>query len=156
MRSLEYANFALMHFVGGVPGSLAVLSSFAMDDRVTDVPSLLVAQPVFVSSDLTRTETFYTEKLNFTVSAKHDDWLKLDRDALTLHFALVSGLNPSKNISHAYVRVRGVDSLFEQIPRDALHPNGSLRSQDYGMREFAVIDPDGNLLTFGEPTSSSQ
>ncbi len=134
---------------------LGVLSSRTMDDRVTSTPSLLVAQPVFVSGDLARTETFYTEKLKFAVSARHDDWLKLDRDALTLHFALVSGLNPRKNMSHAYVRVRGVDSLFEQLPRDAVHPNGSLRTQDYGMREFAVIDPDGNLLTFGEPTTSS-
>lgn len=128
----------------------------AVDDGATPAPSLLVAQPVFVSSDLARTETFYTEKLNFAVSAKHDDWLTLDRDALTLHFALVAGLNSRKNMSHAYVRVRGVDSLFEQLPRDAVHPNGSLRTQDYGMREFAVIDPDGNLLTFGEPTPPSQ
>ena len=123
---------------------------------MTDVPSLLVAQPVFVSSDLGRTETFYTEKLGFAASARHDDWLKLHRDALTLHFSLVSDLNPRQNMSHVYVRVRGADLLYERFPKDAIHPNGSLRTQDYGMREFAVIDPDGNLLTFGEPIESRQ
>ena len=59
-------------------------------------------------------------------------------------------------MSHAYVRVRGADSLFDQFPKNAIHPNGSLRTQDYGMREFAIIDPDGNLLTFGEPIEPSQ
>ena len=54
-------------------------------------------------------------------------------------------------MSHVYIRVRGVGSLYEQCPTDVIHPNGTLRTHDYGMREFAVIDLDGNLLTFGEP-----
>ena len=54
---------------------------------MTDAASLLDAQPVFPSSDLSRTEIFYTEKLGFAVGDRHADWLKLDRDGLTLHFS---------------------------------------------------------------------
>ena len=117
-----------------------------------DAPSLLVAQPVFVSSDLARTEAFYTEKLGFTLNARHPDWLKLERDAVTLHFSLATDVNPAGNTCHVYIRTRGIDSFYEQCPSEIIHPNGTLRTQDYGMREFAAIDPDGNLLTFGEPT----
>lgn len=118
---------------------------------MADAPSLLVAQPVFLSSDLARTELFYTAQLGFTVNKRHQDWLKLERDAVTLHFSLDPTVNPAKNTCHVYIRTRGIDALYEQCSRNVIHPNGALRTQDYGMREFAAIDPDGNLLTFGEP-----
>ena len=80
---------------------------------MTDAASLLDAQPVFPSSDLSRTEIFYTEKLGFAVGDRHADWLKLDRDGLTLHFSLVPDLDPKTKMSHVYIRVRGVGSLYE-------------------------------------------
>lgn len=48
-----------------------------------------------------------------------------------------------------FVIVEGVDALH-----DVLSPQVSivmsLRTQPYGMREFAVMDPDGHLITFAE------
>lgn len=31
-----------------------------------------------------------------------------------------------------------------------LHPNGHLQVKPWGQKEFAILDPDNNLLTFGQ------
>jgi hypothetical protein len=31
-----------------------------------------------------------------------------------------------------------------------IHPNGALETKAWGQREFALLDPDNNLLTFGQ------
>jgi hypothetical protein len=49
--------------------------------------------------------------------------------------------------------VTGVDALYrEMVAADVVHPNGHLTDRPWGMREFAVVDGDGNLITFGERT----
>lgn len=32
----------------------------------------------------------------------------------------------------------------------AIHPNGGLETKPWGMKEFAVLDPDHNLITYGQ------
>ena len=35
-----------------------------------------------------------------------------------------------------------------------VHPNGALADKPWGTREFAILDPDGNLLTFSQSTDA--
>ena len=45
----------------------------------------------------------------------------------------------------------GIDALYEEMTAaGVVHPNGSLQEQPWGMREFAVLDGDGNLIKFSE------
>jgi hypothetical protein len=37
--------------------------------------------------------------------------------------------------------------LGDQIP---IHPNGHLETKPWGQIEFSLLDPDYNLLTFGQ------
>ena len=49
------------------------------------------------------------------------------------------------------VRVEGVDELYDELRRaDVLHPvsKDGVDDTDFGTREFATLDLDGNLLTF--------
>jgi catechol 2,3-dioxygenase-like lactoylglutathione lyase family enzyme len=49
------------------------------------------------------------------------------------------------------VVVDGVDELYEELRRsDVLHPvsKEGVDDTDYGTREFATLDLDGNLITF--------
>jgi hypothetical protein len=32
----------------------------------------------------------------------------------------------------------------------AIHPNAALAEKPWGQKEFALLDPDHNLLTFGQ------
>ena len=49
------------------------------------------------------------------------------------------------------IRVEGVDELYDELHRsDVLHPvsRETLSETDFGTREFATLDGDGNLITF--------
>jgi catechol 2,3-dioxygenase-like lactoylglutathione lyase family enzyme len=49
------------------------------------------------------------------------------------------------------VRVEGVDALYEELSaQDVLHKvsKDGVDDTDYGTREFATLDQDGNLVTF--------
>jgi hypothetical protein len=49
------------------------------------------------------------------------------------------------------IEVEGVDELYEELAAaDVLHPvsRGGVDDTDFGTREFATLDPDGNLVTF--------
>jgi len=32
----------------------------------------------------------------------------------------------------------------------SIHPDGNLEAKPWGQKEFSILDPDNNLLTFGE------
>ena len=52
--------------------------------------------------------------------------------------------------------VDGVDELYEELSgSDVLHPvsKGGVDETDFGTREFATVDADGNLVTFFQPVS---
>jgi len=55
------------------------------------------------------------------------------------------------------IEVDDVDELFaELVPREVLHPVSSeVAATDFGTREFATLDVDGNLIAFFERTSVS-
>jgi hypothetical protein len=49
------------------------------------------------------------------------------------------------------IRVEGVDELYEELRgNDVLHPvsKDGVDATDFGTREFATLDSDGNLVTF--------
>ena len=51
------------------------------------------------------------------------------------------------------IMVDGVDDLYEELSaNDVLHPvsRDGVSDTDYGSREFATLDQDGNLLSFFE------
>jgi uncharacterized glyoxalase superfamily protein PhnB len=49
------------------------------------------------------------------------------------------------------IRVEGIDELYEHCrARGIIHPSAPLQEKPWGAREFAVVDGDGNLLTFFE------
>ncbi|UUZ52127.1 hypothetical protein LP419_20930 [Massilia sp. H-1] len=42
-----------------------------------------------------------------------------------------------------------VDSLYDEfLLRGVIHPNDPLGDKPWGMREFSILDIDGNVLTF--------
>ena len=51
------------------------------------------------------------------------------------------------------IMVNGVDDLYEELSaKDVLHPvsRDGVSDTDYGSREFAALDQDGNLISFFE------
>jgi catechol 2,3-dioxygenase-like lactoylglutathione lyase family enzyme len=112
---------------------------------------------ILPSRDLVATSAFY-ERLGFEEQGHWPgEYLIVMRREAGLHFFPSPSLDPWSSDAGCYVYVDDAGSLYteyaavdlpsEGIPR--LH--GAPVDADYGMREFAVVDPDGNLIRIGSP-----
>jgi uncharacterized glyoxalase superfamily protein PhnB len=119
--------------------------------------------PNLLVRDIDRSAAFYRDLLGFTVKQTVPDtapfvfvWLERDGVPVFLNdpkavehdFPGASG-RPAGGTATLFFIITGVDALHDRI---AAHTRivMPLKNQFYGMREFAVEDPDGHLLTFAE------
>lgn len=73
-----------------------------------------------------------------------------DRDGVSLHLSVVGDLDPGRNTSAIYLYVDDADVLFsEWRSSGAIGRFFEPTNTDYGLREGAHIDRDGNLIRFG-------
>ena len=117
-------------------------------DRTKSV--LQRAIPVLASLDLEATQRFYAGKIGFAPVARYPDYAICARDGVQVHFWLTDDADIPKATS-CRIDVLGIEALYEEMSAvGVVHPNGPLRVQPWGFKEFAVLDGDGNLITFGE------
>jgi catechol 2,3-dioxygenase-like lactoylglutathione lyase family enzyme len=114
------------------------------------------SEPIMPARSLDETREFY-KKLGF------DSWFNgrgpweyevFSRGHLVVHFFLESGLIPGENDTMCYWRVRDADQLYAEFAKLSLPKEGIPRltvpaDQPWGMREFALVDPSGNLVRIG-------
>jgi catechol 2,3-dioxygenase-like lactoylglutathione lyase family enzyme/broad-specificity NMP kinase len=114
------------------------------------------ASPVLASLDIERTVAFYRDRLGFSkVRAEPGVWGIVARDSVQLHFWACAERHIAENTS-CRIHVRGIDPLFAACDREGIvHPNARLEAKPWGSREFGVLDPDGNLVTFAERAARS-
>ncbi len=112
------------------------------------------AVPVLASLDIEATQQFYTDKMGFTAVARYPDYGIVERDSVQIHFWLTDDADIPKATS-CRVDVVGVDQLYQEMEASGVvHPNGPLTDQPWGLREFAVLDGDGNMIKFGQRTAT--
>ena len=104
------------------------------------------------SKDATR--DFYINKLGFREygNADYDGYLMVQRDNIQIHFFEFKELDPKENYGQVYVRTDEIDQLYQSMldRKLSIHPAGHLQVKPWGQKEFAMLDPDNNLLTFGQ------
>lgn len=131
--------------------------------------SLHNAIPAFPAQDVAATVAFYRDRLGFEVAYQQEGFARLLRDEVELHlwesgdsgwrsrtdFAdnpVCSGAETFiAGTSSCRVLVDDVDGLYEEMrAAGVLHyaDPGSPTDTDFGTREFAVTDLDGNLIVF--------
>jgi hypothetical protein len=100
------------------------------------------------------TRDYYVNQLGFEIfgSADYDGYLMVQKDNVQIHFFEFAALDPNENYGQAYVRVEGIDNFYQNLldRKVRIHPNGYLEAKPWGQKEFSLLDPDHNLLTFGE------
>jgi len=100
------------------------------------------------------TKVFYTKMLGFSDIgiADYEGYLILEKDAVEIHFFEYPTLNLKENYGQVYIRVQNIKQLYATYLHNnvAMHPNGALSIKPWGQLEFSLLDPDNNLLTFGE------
>lgn len=95
---------------------------------------------------------FYIDKLGFQLVGDYGDYLMVQKDNIQIHFFEFKALDPKENYGQVYIRTNNIDSLYQSIlDRNlSIHPAGSLQIKPWGQKEFSMLDPDNNLLTFGQ------
>ncbi len=110
------------------------------------------AIPILPARSLDETLAFYG-RLGFAVAFRQtapDAYAILRRDGIELHFWGFATLDPARNYAGAYLRVADARALFEEFRAKRIERLGEPEDKPWGMREFALIDPNGNLLRIGE------
>lgn len=118
------------------------------------------ATPNLIVSDMAASLAFYRDMLGFQLAQSVPDeppfvfaWLKRGGVELFLNDAkpVVSEFTNLRagNTSTLFVIVNDVDAFHAQLSGRARIVMG-LTDQFYGTREFAILDPDGYLITFAQ------
>jgi hypothetical protein len=115
-----------------------------------------IAIPTLPSRSLTETLAFF-RRLGFDgkIVGDGDSYAILTRGTIELHFFRHSELRPAESCAGCYIRVLDAKDIYQtlvlaQLPRKGIPRMESLEDKPWGMREFAIVDPDGNLLRIGQ------
>lgn len=110
--------------------------------------------PKLPMRDKNITRKYYEDKLGFRVfgSADFEGYLMMEKDRIQIHFFEFKELDPKENYGQVYIRTDNIDSFYQTLVhlKTQIHPNGPLEIKPWGQKEFSVLDPDNNLLTFGQ------
>jgi len=114
---------------------------------------LQTAIPILASLNADETIKFYTEKLGFAFHHNWDGYLIFSKDEIEIHLWPTTDEEIPKSTG-CYVRVTQVEELFKAYKEQCVvHPNGTLEIKPWGMRQFSILDNNGNIIHFGERTN---
>lgn len=110
--------------------------------------------PKLPMRDKEATKAYYNRELGFETVGEYPDYLIVKREGVEIHFFSFTTLDPRENYGQVYIRTSGIDSFYNFLLKRgvAVHPNAPLQVKPWGQKEFSLLDPDSNLLTFGEAT----
>jgi len=135
---------------------------------MTTLGQTIPAMPV---RDAAAAVAFYRDRLGFEVVHQEDGFAVLRRDGAQLHLwqagdeswrdrAALSDRPVSSGAesfiagtASCRIEVEGVEDLYEELrPKEVLHQvsRDGVSETDFGSREFATLDQDGNLISFFE------
>lgn len=109
--------------------------------------------PKLPMRDKASTKDYYLNKLGFQEfgSTDFDRYLMIEKDNIQIHFFEFKELDPKENYGQVYIRTDNIANLYQTLldKKVSIHPAGHLQAKPWG-KEFALLDPDNNLLTFGQ------
>ena len=110
--------------------------------------------PKLPMRDKNATKDFYINKLGFQQfgTADYDGYLMIQKDNIQIHFFEFKDLNPLENYGQVYIRTHEIEKLYQMaLDKKITMPTAAhLQIKHWGQKEFSLLDPDHNLLTFGE------
>lgn len=115
---------------------------------------LTAIYPKIPMRNKTITKEYYINKLGFEAfgMADYDGYLMIQKDNIQIHFFEFKELDPKENYGQVYIRTDDIEKLYQLFldSKIAIHPAGTLQTKPWGQKEFSILDPDNNLLTFGQ------
>ena len=107
------------------------------------------AGPVLQVSDLDRALAYYTDVLGFGEDFRFGQYAGVRNGDATLHLCAHTIHKRPVGGGAAFIFCDEVNDYFANIKRKGAIVKVEPADQPYGMRDFIVLEPDGNHLTFG-------
>lgn len=105
--------------------------------------------PELPLDDVAAGVSHYRDVLGFSVNYQQNDIGVMDRDKARI--LLIARTPQHKGIGSCYLYVADADALHAELVGKGANVQGEPISRPWGLREFTVLDPEGNRLTFGQP-----
>jgi len=106
------------------------------------------ALPALPFDNVPAAVTYYREVLGFHINYQQADLGVMDRDAITI--LLIARTADYKGIGSFSVYVSDADALYDEFSGKGAKILGPPVSRPWGLRDFTVIDPEGNRITFAQ------
>jgi catechol 2,3-dioxygenase-like lactoylglutathione lyase family enzyme len=110
------------------------------------------AATVFVVSNIQNSLAHYLDVLGFSVTFQYGNptfYVCLCRDEVALHLIAAHRTERLPGNGAICIFVRDVDAVHAEVAARGANIVKPPQDYDYGMRDFDVLDPDGNQLVFG-------
>ena len=111
-----------------------------------------IAIPILPCISVEDTAAFY-KPLGFSAKiwGAPNNYAILTRDTVELHFFTQVDIDPASSSAGCYIRVLDVDGTHSEFANANLRNSGiprmdGIENKPWGMREFAIVDPNGNLI----------
>jgi catechol 2,3-dioxygenase-like lactoylglutathione lyase family enzyme len=118
--------------------------------KFQDTPTVRVWQalPELPFDNVPAAVDYYRDVLGFKINYQQDDLGVMDRDAITV--LLIARTPEHKGIGGFEVYIPNADALYEELLAKGARILGPPVSRPWGLRDFRVIDPEGNRITFAQ------
>lgn len=105
--------------------------------------------PEFPLADVAAGVAHYREVLGFSVNFQMEGFAVMDRDDARI--LLITKTQQHQGIASCYIYVADADALHAELTDRGANVEAAPVSRPWGLREFRVFDPEGNVLTLGQP-----
>jgi catechol 2,3-dioxygenase-like lactoylglutathione lyase family enzyme len=116
-------------------------------------------QYVLAAKNLDTTESYFLDKLGFSVRFRADGWSFLSLDSF--HIMLghcpdeISARDTYEHSYFAYINSEGIDEIYSDYQQRGAEIFQPISDKPWGLREFGVATPDGHRLIFGQDIGPS-
>jgi catechol 2,3-dioxygenase-like lactoylglutathione lyase family enzyme len=111
--------------------------------------------PILPSVDIAATADFYVASLGFAAQYRAEDYLIVRRDAVEIHFWLTDDRSLCER-SSIYVRGGAIGRWHAEFETRGVPQLTAIALRPWGMEEFYIHDPHGNLLRFGRVSDATR
>jgi catechol 2,3-dioxygenase-like lactoylglutathione lyase family enzyme len=112
------------------------------------------ATPIFHVANLSEALDWYQKVLGFQIAwtwGDPADLASVCRDNTSINLGVP---RPGQfTASRVYIETTGVDTIYSRVVSAGGHVAVPIGNRPHGMRDFRLVDPSGNELSFGEPTA---
>ncbi|AHY52503.1 bleomycin resistance protein [Bradyrhizobium japonicum] len=121
-------------------------------------PMMAGSATVFVVSDIAASLAYYRDVLGFEVTFEYGQppsYACLCRDEVGLHLLAAAATKRMPGHGGICIFVSDVDQVYAELSGRGARLLNRPEDRDYSMRDFDVVDADGNQLTFGMGTDDA-